>query len=511
MSGKKRRFHMNLLTMMTLFLFVFFLTVLFQLLLSNYRSRYIIAPIQENTGNIQAISQFLNSSDNICAELEAFRWEYGDSDNLVSSVMRQKAAARLQLEVIEKELDQVGKEQYLLASASETAFKAFSSALDQMVSSLLSGNTEEAAALYYNKINIYGKYLIEYTSQLQRQAILDNQESYTRIIRSNDLLTELQYINLILCVVFGFLVLIGVIRVLGIIKLMSQSSVKISQGELTTPDIQYNHQDEIGNLVATFNEMKHSMSRQVELLEEKRAMESVLYKKENEALGLQNLIEREKLQQLRSQINPHFLFNTLNVIKLTAADEGAVNTESLIGSLSKLYRFALASNDSETYLSHEIQIVNEFYALYKARFADKMKIVWVISPDISLTETLVPSFILQPLVENAFKYGLSPMEGKGKVLLFIKEENGFLKCIVEDDGVGMSQETLDAIRLRLENPPHTGEHIGLYNIAARLKLLGNGSGMQIESTLGSGTKVTLRLPYKVESEGDCDVEDSDCR
>jgi len=509
MREKKKGVHINMLTKMTLYLSVFFFSVLFQIILSNYRTQYIMAPIQKNSGNIQAISQFLNASDSILTELEDFRWEYGDAAALISSLMRKKAQSRLQLDRIDIELESVGESQYLLGNASATAFKAISKELDTMVGYLLEGKALSASEIYYEKISKIGKYLLEYTNQWQRQAILDNQGIYTSVVESNRLLTQLQYINVVLCIVFGALVFTGVFRVLGIVKLLSQSSKKISRGELETPDITYTREDEIGEMVTTFNDMKNSMKERVSLLEEKRNMESELYKRENEALGLQNLIEREKLQQLRSQINPHFLFNTLNVIKLTSQDEKAEKTAALLGSLSKLYRFALASNDSETYLSHEVQIVNEFYALYKARFADKMKIVWAVSPEISLTEVKVPSFILQPLVENAFKYGLSPLEGKGKVLIFIKEEKGFLKCVVEDNGVGMTREKLEELRARLENPPYTGEHIGLYNIAARLKLKDDGSGMSIESEENKGTRVTLRVSYEVESEEDDDAEDID--
>ena len=267
------------------------------------------------------------------------------------------------------------------------------------------------------------------------------------------------------------------------------------RSNFTGADIEDSRSDEIGYMAKAFNEMKHSMNDKVILLEEKNAMEKELFVKENEALGLQNLLEREKLQQLRSQINPHFLFNTLNVIKLTSHEEQAIKTEELLTSLSKLYRYILASNDKDVYLSREVQIVNEFYALYKARFADKMKLVWNISPQLDLTETLVPSFLLQPLVENAFKHGLGPKEANGTITVRLSVEEEMLKAIIEDDGVGMSEERLENLRLNLVNPPTTGTHIGLYNIAARLKLRDKRCTFEIESEQGIGTKISITLPY----------------
>lgn len=186
--------------------------------------------------------------------------------------------------------------------------------------------------------------------------------------------------------------------------------------------------------------------QQVRLLEEKNEMERVLPRKENEALEYQTLMEREKLQQLRSQINPHFLFNTLNVIMYTSQQEGATRTHSLIGSLSRLFRYALGSNEAQVPLSREVHIVDEFYSLYQARFGDRMRMQWHISPEVDLTETMVPSFILQPLVENAFKHGLGPKEEGGCVDVSICVQEKTRIITVTDDGVGMSEEALDNLR-----------------------------------------------------------------
>ena len=275
---------------------------------------------------------------------------------------------------------------------------------------------------------------------------------------------------------------------------MAKASQEISRGNFDAADVDETLQDEIGQMAKAFNEMKRSMKQQVQLLEEKSQMEQKLLRKENDALELQTLMEREKLQQLRSQINPHFLFNTLNVIMYTSQQEGATRTHSLIGSLSRLFRYALGNNDTQVPLSREVHIVDEFFSLYHARFGDRMRMQWFISPEVDLTETIVPSFILQPLVENAFRHGLGPKEEGGCVEIHIDVENTMLLIRVVDDGVGMTKETLDNFRTNLQNPPTTGEHIGAYNVAARLRLWGRECGMEIQSEQGSGTTVILRLP-----------------
>lgn len=499
MNGDVRK-HMKLLTRIGLFLVVFILTIIFEIVLTNYQSQYVLEPISRRTGNIQSISQFINSVERSINSLKNFRWEYGDSSALIEILKKENAQQNRHFDAIEKDYTTIGGEQYLLVNATETTLDAFLSSTNILISLLESNDIKEASSLFYGKLSTYSVYLTKYSQELLKQAILDNQESYNKIITLNNELKKIQIFNMSLCLTFGILLISAITKLLKFIKLMSLESQEISKGNFTREDIDETRNDEIGYMAKAFNEMKHSMRAQVTLLEEKRKVEGELYKKENEALGLQNLLEREKLQQLRSQINPHFLFNTLNIIKITSNDEKAYKTEKLLNSLSKLYRFALANNDSQVFLSNEIQIVKEFYALYKARFGDRISLVWEISKEIDLTETIVPSFFLQPIVENAFNHGLGHKETNGKIIIRIKVENQTLISSIEDDGVGMNRETLENLKQNLKNPPTTGSHIGLYNIAARIKFLGPNCGLDVESQEGKGSKVTLCFPYITNSE-----------
>ena len=146
--------------------------------------------------------------------------------------------------------------------------------------------------------------------------------------------------------------------------------------------------------------------------------------------------------------------------------------------------------------------MDEFYALYRERFGSRVRLCWHIGPEVDLPDVLVPSFILQPLVENAFKHGLAPKEEGGQVDVTIRQERGALEITVADDGVGMDRAALDALRDILKNPPTTGEHIGVYNVAARLRLWGKEYGMDIQSEQGRGTAAVLRLPLVLSWEED---------
>ena len=133
-------------------------------------------------------------------------------------------------------------------------------------------------------------------------------------------------------------------------------------------------------------------------------------------------------------------------------------------------------------LSSEIKIVNEYYILYHERFGDRLLLFWHIDDEIDVTETYVPSFILQPLVENSFKYGILPLEQGGCVDIYVEPFESGIKIIVHDNGLGMSSDELKLIENRISEHSASGEHLGLYNVAARLRLGDNGS-MSVKSEL----------------------------
>lgn len=496
---------MTLLGRIVLFLAAFGAAMALQIGIGYYQTKYVLEPLEKRSESIQNISQFLNDVEACMTALENYRWDYGDTVSLIETVQESQRRSAARLENIETDLRVVSEEQYLLANAAQTTYWTLCRTLDSIVSKLQASQSAQASELYYSSAERCGTYLRQYTQQLLERACFDSQDAHIRLTQLNEGLKQAQNVVVFLCFVTGTMLVVSLVRLLRSTAALAQASQAISRGEFDTPDLDESQNDETGHTAKAFNEMKRSMKRQVGLLNEKRAMEGRLHAKELEALELQTLMEREKLQQLRSQINPHFLFNTLNVIMYTSQQEGAERTCALIGSLSRLFRYALGSNESRVPLLREVQIVDEFYALYQARFGERLELCWHISPEVDLPDTLVPSFILQPLVENAFKHGIAPKEEGGCVDIHIQQEDGALKITVADDGVGMGAEALEALRNNLKNPPTTGEHIGVYNVAARLRLWGKEYGMDIQSQQGRGTAAVLRLPQILSwEEGDED-------
>ena len=499
--------HITLKGRIILFLGAFFTALLVQLYVNNYQSNVVLDRLDSQTGNFHSISQFSGGVETQMAALSNFRWENGDTKALRQSLMDSASVCDAWLWRIDSDLAEVGEEQYLLTQAVRTTYRSYDALLNDLLTRLEANDRAAAADIYYKQLSDCGKYLQQYTSELLQTAISEGQSTYSSLSELNARLKGVETITTIVCVVLGMLVNRSLWRLLDPVQQMIAASQDIGHGKFDTPDVEVRRPDEIGQLAGAFNTMKHLMARQVATLQEKNEIERQLHRRETEALELQNTMERARLQHLRSQIDPHFLFNTLGVILRVADEENAPRTRALITALSQLLRYSLVSNDLQVPLSREMRIIDEFFAIYHVRFGERVHIAWSFGDDIDLTETHIPSFILQPLVENAFKHGIVPKEIGGTVRIIVRRLPRYklLYIAVADDGVGMDREILHAVRARLKNPPKTGEHIGIYNVAARLQLLNPPGTLRLYSRQGRGTRSVLFLPLIETGEEEEDV------
>jgi two-component system LytT family sensor kinase len=195
-----------------------------------------------------------------------------------------------------------------------------------------------------------------------------------------------------------------------------------------------------------------------------------------------------RMAALQNQINPHFLFNTLNSVS-SLVRVNPDTARELIIKLATILRRLLHSSDAFVALQEEIDFIDNYLDIEVVRFgADKLRVVKELDPE-SL-DVMVPSMLLQPLVENSIKHGLSSKIDGGSIYLRSKVGDSYVVIEVEDDGVGMGSAQL------LEPPTGFGEGgIGMANVAERLKVLyGDTARMVIDSRNGTGTLVRLRLP-----------------
>lgn len=500
--------NMTLKGRIILFFSAFFAALLLQLYVNYYQSNIVMEQLSQQTGNFHSISRFSSGIESQLSALENFRWESGDTRALLEALQAGDTTASAWLNRVDSSLKEVGEEQYLLAQAAQTTYANYDEMIHQLMEQLRLEQTDEASALYYGKIAVCGGYLQEYLSELLETAISEGQATYARLSVLNEQLKVAQAVTSLLCLLLGALVVLSVLQLLNPVQQMIAASQAIGRGAFDTPDVTaVQRNDEIGQLVSAFNRMKHSMARQVKTLQEKNEIERQLHRREAEALELQNTVERARLQHLRSQIDPHFLFNTLGVILRVTDEEKAPRTRTLVTALSQLLRYSLASNDVLVPLSREVRIIEEFYAIYHVRFGDRVGLNWQIADDIDLTETLVPSFLLQPLVENAFKHGIIPKETGGAVCIHIRRLPRYrlLYLAVSDNGLGMDARTLREVKAQLREVDKTGAHIGLSNVAARLRLMDPPGQLRLHALPGKGCRVTLFLPLMETEEDPKDV------
>ena len=179
---------------------------------------------------------------------------------------------------------------------------------------------------------------------------------------------------------------------------LAASTRKIAANDFDEPDLIIENKDEMGELVTAFNVMKHSTKGYIATMKENNKMQELLHKEELERSEMEKQLGSARLELLKSQINPHFLFNTLNMIASTAQIEDAVATEKMITALSRLFRYNLKSAGTVMPLERELKIIQDYMYLQKMRFGRELRYDTDCAPE--TLDVLVPSFVLQPLVEK---------------------------------------------------------------------------------------------------------------
>jgi two-component system sensor histidine kinase YesM len=263
-------------------------------------------------------------------------------------------------------------------------------------------------------------------------------------------------------------------------KLMGQMR-RVEKGDLTAR-VAVRSEDEIGQLAAGFNQM-------VGELQDYIGKSYLAQIKQKEA----------ELEALKSQIRPHFLYNTLEVIRMCAIDNGATTVGEMIHSLSVQLRYTIGFNREMVALRQEVAMIQNYFRLIKIRYEDKIGLELNLPPE--LLELGILKLSLQPVVENAVLHGIKPKPGPGKVLISGEIGAETLTISVFDDGVGMSPARLARLNELLASErmgEHTAEgwkQIGLKNVQDRLRLnFGAGYGLTVASQERIGTVVRLVMP-----------------
>lgn len=207
---------------------------------------------------------------------------------------------------------------------------------------------------------------------------------------------------------------------------------------------------------------------------------------------MEKRLDAARLELLKSQINPHFLFNTLNMISCMAKLEEAQTTERMISSLGNLFRYNLKTSEQIVPLERELKVVQDYMYIQQMRFGSR------ISHDLRVEvdggETMIPAFTLQPLVENAIIHGIARKEEGGRIFLRIWKRKDKIVISLADTGVGMEEEALKRLMDALKGHRTARVGIGLGNIYQRIKSMYEDGDLRIYSKAGKGTVVQIILP-----------------
>lgn len=283
--------------------------------------------------------------------------------------------------------------------------------------------------------------------------------------------------------------------IVPVMKLVGASK-SIADNDFFIEDVQVENKDELGELVHAFNKMKYATGEYISALEEKRATLDLLHAEEMEKIKVQRRLESIRLDLLKSQVNPHFLFNTLNVIGGMANIEEAETTEKMIKALSSLFRYNLKTDDIIVPLARELKVVEDYMYLQQMRFGERIGCDIVCEAD--KDKTFVPAFTFQPLAENAIIHGLARKEEGGRLRIRIKLKKDGLHIAFGDTGKGMKTEELLRLREKLwESEAEEGHRgIGLGNIFRRVNAMYPDGKVEIYSKENVGTVVVVVIPQR---------------
>lgn len=219
---------------------------------------------------------------------------------------------------------------------------------------------------------------------------------------------------------------------------------------------------------------------------------------------------KEQLKALQNQINPHFLYNTLDTIRGLAIERDAMDVADIVATLSAMFKYSIDYSNSIVSINDELTHLHSFLKIQSIRFPNKFDYEQIVDCEPSrIYKAQMPKLVLQPLVENVFTHAFVKTSVGGKVRLTMIESNVDFKIIISDNGIGMREDMAMALNRMFEGEENSDDEIfaqsgiALYNINQRIKMyMGERYGLHIDSTPDFGTDITIFLPLEVNNNED---------
>ena len=365
---------------------------------------------------------------------------------------------------------------------------------EEAVSAKRGRNVEKYKELYDSSQNLYS-YINTYIDELNSQQFRNNSASYQTLREA------LEYLEISSLVLMTVMMGIGILMLFGITKGMiepltnlAETANLVGQGNFNVKMPPTDSLDEVGIVTRAFNTMVESLEEYI--IRTTRSMEKEQQMMERELL-MKNHLKEAQLKYLQSQINPHFLFKSLNAGAQLAMLEDAEKTCIFVEKMADFFRYNVKKGLEDASLEEELAAVENYIYILNVRFAGEIH--FTRQADERIMDCRVPSMILQPIVENAVNHGIRNIDWEGCIHLEIMEEEGRIFIRIRDNGKGMSQERIQEV---LSGQAGDGEEqsdstgVGMNNVISRLELYYNQKNLVEIRSRGEnkGTEVILKLP-----------------
>lgn len=365
---------------------------------------------------------------------------------------------------------------------------------EEAVSAKRGRNVEKYKELYDSSQNLYS-YINTYIDELNSQQFRNNSASYQTLREA------LEYLEISSLVLMTVMMGIGILMLFGITKGMiepltnlAETANLVGHGNFNVKMPPTDSLDEVGIVTRAFNTMVESLEEYI--IRTTRSMEKEQQMMERELL-MKNHLKEAQLKYLQSQINPHFLFNSLNAGAQLAMLEDAEKTCIFVEKMADFFRYNVKKGLEDASLEEELAAVENYIYILNVRFAGEIH--FTRQADERIMDCRVPSMILQPIVENAVNHGIRNIDWEGCIHLEIMEEEGRIFIRIRDNGKGMSQERIQEV---LSGQAGDGEEqsdstgVGMNNVISRLELYYNQKNLVEIRSRGEnkGTEVILKLP-----------------
>lgn len=359
-------------------------------------------------------------------------------------------------------------------------------------------NVEKYKTSYESENELY-EYINSYIYRLNNLRFKTNSANYQLLLSAMNVLYKLCILVMVVVYVLGLAMTTILVRnMIRPLTDLSNTAHEVAKGNLNVPQLPVVIEDEVGVVTRSFNQMLESIRQNIDQLKE--SMERQAQMKERELL-METHLKEAQLKYLQAQINPHFLFNSLNAGAQLAMMGDADNTGIFLEKMADFFRYNVRKMEEDAMLWEEIEAVDNYIYILNVRFAGD--ITYIKDVDENIENIRIPSMILQPLVENAVQHGIHDCMETGWIRMGIHLKGDRLDITVTDNGAGMTEEMISKVisghaDQNEENRYSTG--IAVRNVIDRLQLYYKEENIFTIESDGpdTGTRVHITLPVDKE-------------